>query len=320
MLPFGRAIRPNGAMPAVRRLLTRRLALPTLLLAVLLAFFARSAYRSYLRDGLFDAVDRGDTRAARSLLDRGADPNAIDKSPNTGFPGFPVLTRAITQERTEIVQALLEHGAKPSVKGTERYSPLQVAVMHGRADFVRLLLDHGANPNVAPYGKMSTPQPEIYRLLRDRGAKLTLEDAVRNDDVDTVLKLLGPNTDAIQGKTTDGWSPLCIAASTGSVNVVKALLDRGADVSHATSRNETPLLLAVHARSIPVLRILISRGADVNSRFDGQTLLVNARNHLGMLVQNRTPNTSFNGGTPPEEAIQQAKAVVKFLESHGAHD
>ena len=72
------------------------------------------------------------------------------------------------------------------------------------------------------------------------------------------------------------WTPLTAAVSMATPELVKALLDAGADVNVPDVRGMTPLMLAVanDRQNIDVIRLLIARGADVNAKsLAGETAL-----------------------------------------------
>lgn len=67
--------------------------------------------------------------------------------------------------------------------------------------------------------------------------------------------------------TATGESPLMAAVRAGSVDIVKALLEHGADVNAAEKvRGQTALMWAVSQRHPDVVRILLDHGADVRIR------------------------------------------------------
>jgi hypothetical protein len=82
--------------------------------------------------------------AARVLLDRGADPNAVAR--NAALRVRPLHTAAAFGGDVELARLLLENGA--DVNGREEgigFTALHSAAQAGNAELVRLLLDHGAD-------------------------------------------------------------------------------------------------------------------------------------------------------------------------------
>ena len=72
------------------------------------------------------------------------------------------------------------------------------------------------------------------------------------------------------------FTPLHVASQGGFAVVVKALLDRGADVNAATTTGATPLMLAAQAGNAPAVAVLLDAKADVNAaeHAHGQTPLM----------------------------------------------
>ena len=75
------------------------------------------------------------------------------------------------------------------------------------------------------------------------------------------------------------------------MEVVRVLLDRGADINQARNDGQPPLFIASFNGRVDVVRVLVERGADINQAAnDGVTPLMAARlnNHpevVRLLVQ-----------------------------------
>src|SRR6266498_2675394 len=94
--------------------------------------------RGKLGQDLFLAINRGDLAGVKSLLKRGADPNA-----RNGLE-FTPLYLAAASGQTEVAEALLQAGAK--LEATSPYgTALTFAALGGSAPAVKLLLARGAN-------------------------------------------------------------------------------------------------------------------------------------------------------------------------------
>ena len=73
--------------------------------------------------------------------------------------------------------------------------------------------------------------------------------------MEVVRALLDRGADVNQADN-DGTTPLIIVSGTGHVEVVRALLDRGADVNQATNNGGTPLMLAKAFKHTEIIRLL----------------------------------------------------------------
>jgi uncharacterized protein len=85
--------------------------------------------------------------AARVLLERGADPNALARHETLRVR--PLHTAAAFGGDVELARLLLEHGADPNGRdGSIGFTALHSAAETGSVELIRLLLDHGADATV----------------------------------------------------------------------------------------------------------------------------------------------------------------------------
>ena len=118
-----------------------------------------------------DAIHSGDLGRARTLLDAGADINALDEH------GQTALMNAAYRGDVELTQLLIQRGAELDHAAKYRLTALMLAVINGRTEVVRLLVKAGADRTIAgskgsfactplQYAQNSG-QDEIARILRN---------------------------------------------------------------------------------------------------------------------------------------------------------
>ena len=110
---------------------------------------------------------------------------------------------------------------------------------------------------------------EVVELLLGKGALASgashppLYGASRNAHLDIVRMLLEHGADPNRA-TTGGATPLSAAAEHGRVEVVRLLLQKGAIADAACLDGTTPLYMAAQEGHKEVVELLLARGADVN--------------------------------------------------------
>lgn len=110
----------------------------------------------------------------------------------------------------------------------------------------------------------------VAAYLRGLHPRLSIWEAAAFGAQDELLEILRQSPDQINAHAVDGYLPLGLAAFFGHADVVRLLLDRGAQVN-AVSHNPMharPLHSAVTqapaARALPVVQLLLRAGAEVN--------------------------------------------------------
>jgi ankyrin repeat protein len=134
--------------------------------------------------------------------------------------------------------------------------------------------------------------------------------AVTRNDILAVEKLLdSPGVDLNIKSSRLGQNPLSSAASLNRVEIVKLLLNHGANPNIADSENDTPLMAACHHGNIEIVSMLLAAGADVNAaetRY-GYTPLASAvqKGHIGivriLLDKGADPSIRLNNGFTPRD-------------------
>jgi ankyrin repeat protein len=99
--------------------------------------------------------------------------------------------------------------------------------------------------------------------------------AVHHDDAELVRRLLEAGAQVAVANDY-GATPMSEAAVTANEAVLEALLDAGADVDSPNADGQTALMVVARGGSTAVAKLLVERGADVNAREarKGQTALM----------------------------------------------
>ncbi len=153
------------------------------------------------------------------------------------------------------------------------------AVADGRVDDLRQLLR--ARPELAGSRREDGVSLLLYACYHRRvdvveaivaaGLDLDLFEAAATGDVTALNAILDREPPAIGSYSSDGWTPLHLAAFFGQAEAVEVLLARGASVG-ARSRKpleNTALNAAAAGNHLGVCRILLDAGADPNARQAG---------------------------------------------------
>jgi ankyrin repeat protein len=175
-------------------------------------------------------------------------------------------------------------------------------------------------------------EPDIARLLVQRGAELNVFEACAVGELPRVQALLERQPDLINAYAPDGFQPLGLAAFFGHAGLVEFLLEKGTQVNSPsrTSMRVMPLHSAIANRRTEIVRLLLDHGADVNARQADDFTPLHEAAQNGMLDVTQwlldrgadiNPRLSSSGKTPLALAIEhQHEDVAKLLREHGARE
>ncbi|KAF4950031.1 hypothetical protein FGADI_8477 [Fusarium gaditjirri] len=207
----------------------------------IIGFCTETTQADTLQLALEAAITNGHCLVATRLLDAGADVNL-------GSP--PLLLKAIEGGDQDILNLLVSRGAH--VEATHGHgSPLIAAIRRVWPQAVRTLLDAGANCN-----------KQVTELER-----LPLLEAVQRQSVQCVRMLLGSGADVHDARASEC---LGLSVSNRSTDIVHLLLLCGTDPNQTSPWSDVrPIHLALEQGQvgcdINIVKALIEWGADVNA-------------------------------------------------------
>jgi len=203
------------------------------------------------------AVDLDLLAAVELLLNSGADVHAKDAQ---GITFQTPLYMAAQRGASKIVDLLLKHGA--DIRKADRHgdTPLFAATRAGHVDTVRRLL-------------ANDPPPDVVNRANLRGWTALYAAATQEAAIAQMLLKAGasPHSRTYEAGTT----PLARAAFDDSrIEVVRHLLDFGAEPDEPDKEGETAVHRAAIGGSVEIMKLFISAKANLNAqRPDGCTPL-----------------------------------------------
>lgn len=265
---------------------------------------------------LDEAIQKGDIDALKNYLGQGGDINVRDDQ------GFTWLHWAAIECKTEVAQLLIAEGANVNAKDNEGNTPL--------------------------HQMLASSHPKTF-IQKVNGQQLWRSDK-------EFAELLITKGADVNAKNNRGNTPLSLAIKRTRIQVVKLLIDKGAQMSdeqviNAKSFKDITLLhLAVANDWKDVVQVLLNHGAKVNVKtrhgFDGYTPLeMGLREEIGSYLYAEIPSPfkkdkqnlvkllltkgAFNkndintldlyGSTPLHRAVEMGwKDVVELLIAKGA--
>ena len=155
------------------------------------------------------------------------------------------------------------------------WTPLHYAASAGKVKSAQVLLDAGADPNRATKANRFSPmdvaggtrRKAIIKLLRDRGGKfhnVTLHKAVEEGDLDTIDEFLEDDTINVNERDERGWMPIHYAVDYDELDIVKALIEYGANVNGGTLDGLNPMEIAKDNGNNELQNYLKSKGGQLN--------------------------------------------------------
>ncbi len=197
------------------------------------------------------------------------------------------LVDAVRNRDRQQVAALLEQRVDVNLPAADGATALHWAVHWEDADTVARLIASGANVNAS----------------NDLGVT-PLALACANGNAAIVGKLLAGG--ALPNVLSNGEPPLMTAARSGDVDIVTALISRGANVNaRDAARGQTPLMWAVAHGHGGVVRVLLDKGADVHARSQAVRQLVMRGSRYGGVISrekaavDRAVGEVEHGGSTP---------------------
>lgn len=190
---------------------------------------------------------------------------------------------------------------------------------------LREILDQVNNNNLNPFIQaILTHKLDIDQM--DSNGYTALHLAVWSLDIPSILILLDKASCPIDIKSSSGQTPLTLAVAKGYLEIMKLLIDRGADIECKDSLGITPIMTSVQNARLGAFYVLLNLGADIHIKdrngcglvhwaaYKNQVLMLRVLKNLGLDLE----ILDMSNMTPLHRAaLSNAVKAVDFLMFNG---
>lgn len=183
------------------------------------------------------------------------------------FSGDTPIAYSCKTDSDKILKTLIQHGADINSSNFEKETPLHLACSRGCLKTVKLLIKAGANVNA-----------------KDLGEWTPLHEAAKSGNVEVCKYLLQHRADVTTEGCRLPF-PLHIACQQGNLEIICLLenymksQENSVNPFNVISNGDTPLIPAITSNSLEIVKYLIDKGADVNIPNDNYLLPLHIAAH-----------------------------------------
>ncbi|XP_010898486.2 histone-lysine N-methyltransferase EHMT2 isoform X3 [Esox lucius] len=255
-LPNGKPISPSALPPGPSRVALQK--------AILTQDTERRKKLRFHPRQLYPAAKQGEVQRVLLMLMEGIDPTYQAESQNRRS----ALHAAAQRGLLEVCYMLVQAGAKLDVQDKSMRTPLLEAIVNNHVDVTKYLVQSGAcvyqteeDGYTGLHHASKLGNLEIVTLLLETG-QVDINAQVGKSKRGT---LLGSRQGGSNQQDSGGWTPIIWAAEHKHIQVIRALLNRGADVTLKDKEMNVCLHWASFAGCAEIAEMVLNAGCPLSS-------------------------------------------------------
>ncbi|XP_051927506.1 histone-lysine N-methyltransferase EHMT2 [Hippocampus zosterae] len=235
-MPNGKPVTPSALPPGPSRAALQK--------AILTQDTERRKKLRFHPRQLYPAVKQGEVQRVLLMLMEGIDPTYQPDSQNRRS----ALHAAAQRGLLEVCYILLQGGAQIDAQDKDLRTPLLEAIVNNHVEVARYLIQNGAC---------------VYHVEED--GYTGLHHAAKQGNLEIVNTLLETGQVDVNAQDSGGWTPIIWAAEHKHVQVIKVLLNRGADVTINDKELNVCLHWAAYAGNVDIAEMVLNAGCSLAS-------------------------------------------------------
>uniref|UniRef100_A0A673G783 Histone-lysine N-methyltransferase EHMT2-like n=1 Tax=Sinocyclocheilus rhinocerous TaxID=307959 RepID=A0A673G783_9TELE len=236
VLPNGKPVCPSALPPGDKRAALQR--------AILTQDTERRKKLRFHPRQLYPAAKQGEAQRVLLMLMEGIDPSYQSDSQNRRC----ALHAAAQRGLLEVCYLLIQAGAKVDAQDKTLRTPLLEAIVNNHVEVVKYLIQSGAC---------------VYHAEED--GSTGLHHAAKLGNLEVLMLLLSTGQVDLNAQDSGGWTPIIWAAEHRHIDVIRALLNRGADVTLRDKEMNVCLHWASFAGSAEIAELVLNAGCPLSS-------------------------------------------------------
>ena len=230
-------------------------------------FFLFSVFADEVNESFSAAVQAGNVKAAADIFAKGADINFVDED-------WPLFVTAVTSNDVKMAEFFIKNGVNLELRGPDGKTALLHAISLKNTQLVSMLITAGAdlkaedsNSKDALMYAAEANNAELMNRLLKKGFDPKRQSKVGKTALDYAIDARAQETYRILSKLNTQPMDFINAVEKGDATSVKTLIAEGADVKTKDKNGKAAIVIATEKGYTEVLKLILENGADPNGHY-----------------------------------------------------